>query len=177
MNQRPSTKSFAAPSPSKTKFGGQKSLFWHPARMGNCPQSHLHRLHCHLHLHCCLPWWGGSSSPPGLRALPVAMWWRIDYTPLGTTRGRYDEHSSKSSLSCETKVYQTSRRKPNLRRWCLLASRQLRTICKVPRLGLCFAPAAIWNLHTTQPRTLPQLTMRLSISLVFCKQRIERMEW
>jgi hypothetical protein len=30
---------------------------------------------------------------------------------LGTPRGRYDEHSSKSSLSCETKVYQTSRKK------------------------------------------------------------------
>jgi hypothetical protein len=38
------------------------------------------------------------------------------YSPLGTPRGRYDEHSSKSSLSCETKVYQTSRRKPNFRR-------------------------------------------------------------
>jgi hypothetical protein len=24
----------------------------------------------------------------------------------------------------------------------------------VPRPGLCFAPAATWNLHTTQPRTL-----------------------
>jgi hypothetical protein len=35
---------------------------------------------------------------------------------------RYDEHNSKSSLSCETKVYRTSRRKPNFRRWCLLAS-------------------------------------------------------
>jgi hypothetical protein len=42
--------------------------------------------------------------------------WRIDYTPLGTPRGRYDEHSSKSSLSSETKVYRTSRRKPNFRR-------------------------------------------------------------
>jgi hypothetical protein len=38
------------------------------------------------------------------------------YSPLGTPRGRYDEHSSKSSLSCETKVYQTSRRKSNFRR-------------------------------------------------------------
>jgi hypothetical protein len=37
-------------------------------------------------------------------------------SPLGTPRGRYDEHSSKSSLSCETKVYRTSRRKPNFRR-------------------------------------------------------------
>jgi hypothetical protein len=45
------------------------------------------------------------------------------YNPLGTPRGRYDEHSSKSSLSCETKVYRTSRRKPNFRRWWLLASR------------------------------------------------------
>jgi hypothetical protein len=26
------------------------------------------------------------------------------YSPLGTPRGRYDEHSSKYSLSCETKV-------------------------------------------------------------------------
>jgi hypothetical protein len=38
------------------------------------------------------------------------------YSPLETPRGRYDEHSSKSSLSCETKVYRTSRRKPNFRR-------------------------------------------------------------
>jgi hypothetical protein len=30
---------------------------------------------------------------------------------LETPREGYDEHSSKSSLSCETKVYQTSRRK------------------------------------------------------------------
>jgi hypothetical protein len=28
----------------------------------------------------------------------------------------YDEHSNKFSLSCETKVYRTSRRKPNFRR-------------------------------------------------------------
>jgi hypothetical protein len=41
---------------------------------------------------------------------------------LGTPRGRYHEHISKSSLSCETKVHWTSRRKPNFRRRCLLAS-------------------------------------------------------
>jgi hypothetical protein len=34
----------------------------------------LHRSHRHLHQRCCLPWCGGSSSSPGLRALPVAMW-------------------------------------------------------------------------------------------------------
>jgi hypothetical protein len=32
-------------------------------------------------------------------------------TQLETPREGYDEHSSKSSLSCETKVYRTSRRK------------------------------------------------------------------
>jgi hypothetical protein len=38
------------------------------------------------------------------------------YSSLGTPRGRYDEHNSNSSLRCETKVYQTNRRKPNFRR-------------------------------------------------------------
>jgi hypothetical protein len=108
---------------------------------------------------CCVCW----------DSMNIDTWWLVDYTPLGTPRGRDDEHNIKSSLSCETKVYRTSRRKPNFRRWCLLASRQLRTIYKAPRLGLCFAAAATWNLHTTQPRTLPQLTMRLSISSVCCK--------
>jgi hypothetical protein len=69
----PSMKSSAAPPPLKTNFGGQKSLFRHPAGTGNCPRSHLHRLHRHLHRCCWLPWWGGSSSAPRLRALPVAM--------------------------------------------------------------------------------------------------------
>jgi hypothetical protein len=32
--------------------GGQKSLFLHPAGTGNCPRSHLHRLHRHLHCRC-----------------------------------------------------------------------------------------------------------------------------
>jgi hypothetical protein len=61
--------------------------------------------------------------------------------------------------------------------WCSLALRQLQTIYMAPRPGLCFAPAATWNLHTTQPRAFPQLTMRLSISPVCCKQRIERIKW
>jgi hypothetical protein len=67
-------KSSTAPPPSKTNFRGLKSLFRHPAVIGNCPRSHLHQLHCHLHRRCWLLWWWGSSSPLGLRALPVAMW-------------------------------------------------------------------------------------------------------
>jgi hypothetical protein len=48
------------------------------------PRSHLHRIHHHhhrlyqphhhLHHRWCLRWWGGSSSPLGLWALLVAMW-------------------------------------------------------------------------------------------------------
>jgi hypothetical protein len=72
-NRHRSTKSSAAPPPLKTNFGGLKSLFWHPTGMGNCPRSHLHRLHHHLHRRCWLPWWGVSSSAPRLRALSVAM--------------------------------------------------------------------------------------------------------
>ena len=40
-DQASSTKSSVAPPPSKTSFRGQKSLFRHPAGMGNCPRSHL----------------------------------------------------------------------------------------------------------------------------------------
>jgi hypothetical protein len=73
MIRRFSQKSSVAPPPSKTNFEGQKSLFRHPAGTGNCPRSHLHRLHRHLHRRCCLSWWGGSSSPPRMRVLLVAM--------------------------------------------------------------------------------------------------------
>jgi hypothetical protein len=37
IDRHPSTKSSTAPSPLKTNFGGQKSLFRRPARMSNCP--------------------------------------------------------------------------------------------------------------------------------------------
>jgi hypothetical protein len=77
-------KEFRSSPPPPMTFGGHKSLFQNTARTGKCPRSHLYqlhhlhrwlyRLHRHLHWRCCLPWWGGSSSSPGLRALPVAMW-------------------------------------------------------------------------------------------------------
>jgi hypothetical protein len=48
----------------------------------------------------------------------IWQWWCGVYVgvlymtaQLETPREGYDEHSSKSSLSCETKVYRTSRRK------------------------------------------------------------------
>jgi hypothetical protein len=43
--------------------------------------------------------------------------------PVGNPKRKVWEAQQQVSLSCETKVYRTSRRKPNFRRWCLLASR------------------------------------------------------
>jgi hypothetical protein len=47
-------------------------------------------------------------------------WWRgvddVNDRPVGNPKKRCDEHSSKFSLSYETKVNQSSRKKPNSRR-------------------------------------------------------------
>jgi hypothetical protein len=56
----------------------------------------------------------GSKRIQGARA---GWWCGVDVgvlymtAQLGTLREGYDEHNSKSSLSCETKVYRTSRSK------------------------------------------------------------------
>jgi hypothetical protein len=42
--------------------------------------------------------------------------------PVGNPKRKVWGAQHQVSLSCETKVYRTSRRKPNFRRWCLLAS-------------------------------------------------------
>jgi hypothetical protein len=97
---------------------------------------------------------------------------------LGTPRGRYDEHSSKSSLSRKPRFIEPVEERTNFRRLMLagLAS-ALDNLYMASYLGRSFAPAATWNLHITQPSTLPQLTVRLSISPVCCKQRIKRIVW
>jgi hypothetical protein len=50
----------------------------------------------------------------------LAMWWRgvddVNDRLVGNPKRRCDEHSSKFSLSYETKVCQSSRKKPNSRR-------------------------------------------------------------
>jgi hypothetical protein len=49
----------------------------------------------------------------------IAIHWCVVDTRklVGTPQEQgYDEHNNKFSLSCETKVYRTSRRKPNFRR-------------------------------------------------------------
>ena len=47
----------------------------------------------------------------------------------------------------------------------------------VPIWGVALAPAATWNCTQYNESTLPQLAVRLSISLVCCKQRNERIKW
>jgi hypothetical protein len=47
-----------------------------------------------------------------------SCWWRgvddVNDRPVGNPKRRCDEHSSKFSLSYETKVYQSSRKKPHV---------------------------------------------------------------
>jgi hypothetical protein len=61
----------------------------------------------------CKPPLSSTPDQEGLEALSGTLLERgittgglmaCKYSPLGTPRGRYDEHSSKSSLSYETKV-------------------------------------------------------------------------
>jgi hypothetical protein len=50
----------------------------------------------------------------------LGRWWRgvddVNDRPVGNPKIRFDEYISKFSLSYETKVYQSSRKKPNSRR-------------------------------------------------------------
>jgi hypothetical protein len=97
---------------------------------------------------------------------------------LETPREGYDEHNNKSSLSVKPRFIEPVGERTNFQRLmpaCFVTA--LDNICMAPYPGHSFAPAATWNLHTTQPSTLSQLTVRLSISLVCCEQRIKRIEW
>jgi hypothetical protein len=72
---------------------------------------------------------------------------------LGTPRGRYDEHSSKSSLSMKPRFIKPVGERTNFRRLMLadLATAP-ENLYMVPYLGRSSAPAATWNQHTTQPK-------------------------
>jgi hypothetical protein len=72
---------------------------------------------------------------------------------LGTPRGRYDEHNSKSSLSMKPRFIEPVGERTNLRRLMLASfTTALDNLYMVPYLWQSFAPAATWNLHTTQPK-------------------------
>jgi hypothetical protein len=74
-------------------------------------------------------------------------------TQLGTPRGRYDEHSNKSSLSMKPRFIELVVERTNFQRL-MLASLATApdNLYMVSYLGRSFAPAAMWNLHTTQPK-------------------------
>jgi hypothetical protein len=95
---------------------------------------------------------------------------------LVTPRLRCDKHNSKSFLSCGTKVIEpVGERNKLLKVDASFAT--LRTMAPRNLSACSFSPAATWNLYTTQPSTLPQLTVGLSISPVCCEQRIKHIEW
>jgi hypothetical protein len=74
-------------------------------------------------------------------------------TQLGTRRGRYDEHSSKFFLS-KNQGLSIQYEKAKLKK-VMLASFATALDNLLGALSrLCFAPAAMWNLHTIQPNTL-----------------------
>jgi hypothetical protein len=68
-----------------------------PANPGEGVMSLLAHLHSTLH---AWDWWRGVDD--------------VNDRPVGNPKRRCDEHNNKFSLSYETKVYQSSRKKPNV---------------------------------------------------------------
>jgi hypothetical protein len=105
----------------------------------------------------------------GARKELVAYSWMT--SPLGTPRGRCDEYSSKIFPQLRNQGLSVKRGETNDWRWCLQASRQLRTIYMAPRPSFALR-VAMWNLHTHNQVLCSQLAMRLSISPVCLKQMV-----
>jgi hypothetical protein len=60
-----------------------------------------------------------AAAPENLMGAELTWELVIDYVvdwPVRNPKRRFDEYSSKFSLSYETEVYRSKRRKPNLRR-------------------------------------------------------------
>jgi hypothetical protein len=69
---------------------------------------------------------------------------------LGTPRGRYDEHSSKSSLSMKPRIIEPVGEKTNFRRLMIASfATDPDNLYMAPRPGRSFALTTTWNLHTT----------------------------
>jgi hypothetical protein len=94
-----------------------------------------------------------------------------------TTREGYDDRSSKFPSVVKQRFIKPVGERTKLRRLMPASFVTLWTMAPGNLSACSFSPVATWNLHTTQPSTLSQLTMRLWISPVCYKQRIKRIEW
>jgi hypothetical protein len=83
--------------------------------------------------------------------LPVPDW-RCLATQLGTPRGRYDEHNGKFPSVWNQGLIKPVGERNHFRRLMLADLATLQTICLWRLSGHSSAPAATWNLHTTQPK-------------------------
>jgi hypothetical protein len=93
-----------------------------------------------------------SSSIPGNGARKELDVRSVSYQ-LGTPRGRYDEHSSKFSLSKKPRFNRPVGERNNFQRL-LLADfgNGSRELVYGACLGIALAPVATWNLHTILPK-------------------------
>jgi hypothetical protein len=96
---------------------------------------------------------------------------------LGTPRGRYDEHSSKFSLSKKPRFIEpVGKSQMSEGDVCWLRDSSGQFIrCLVQCFTLHQQQYGTWTQHNQE--LCSQLMMRLSISSVCYKQRIERIEW
>jgi hypothetical protein len=111
----------------------------------------------------CIGQWRGHPPLLPAEAVMVRWWWcqktcwrvvdEVNDRLVGNLKRRFDEYSSKFSLSYETKVVNPVGKRQYSRRRCPLASRQLRIIYRAPRPSFALR-AATWNLDTAQPNTL-----------------------
>jgi hypothetical protein len=106
----------------------------------------------------------------------LGSWWLVS-----TARWEPQEEGMMSTVASLPSVMKprfnrTSRRTPNFRRWCLLALWHSRQWRQIQLLVGVSSPSS--NAKPAQHKQVlcSQLTMRLSISPVWCIQRIERIE-
>jgi hypothetical protein len=78
--------------------------------------------------------------------------WRCLATQLGTPRGRYDEHSDKFPSIWNQGLIEPVGERNHFRRLMPASLAMLQTICLWRLSRRISAPAATWNLHTTQPK-------------------------
>jgi hypothetical protein len=96
----------------------------------------------------------GNPGSPQQRC-QKSRWWLVSKARWEPQEEGMMSTAASLPLVMKPRFNRTSRRKLNFRRWCLLASWHSGQGHQINCLSTCsFSPAATWNLHTTQPRTL-----------------------